>query len=84
MLVKNVITIVQRIMFVNRKNAQLVAVIRMLIGLTDIFASHTRQKVRIRNELSSKNNYTVIASIRCFNLDRISWNYDFCILFHGK
>lgn len=47
-LVKNVITIVQRTMFVNRKNAQLVDVIRMLIGLTDIFANHTRQKVRNR------------------------------------
>jgi len=34
-------------MFVNRKSVQLVVVIHMLIGLTDIFAKHTRQKVRI-------------------------------------
>ena len=55
MLVKNVIIIVQRTMFANQKNVQLVVVIRMLIGLTDIFASHTRQarqgqKVRKKND----------------------------------
>lgn len=42
------ITIVQRIMSVNRKSVQLADVIRMLIGLTGIFANHTRQKVRCR------------------------------------
>ena len=46
MYVKAVITIVQRTMFVNRKSVQLVVVIRMLIGLIDIFAKHTKQKAR--------------------------------------
>lgn len=47
MLVKNVITIMKRIMSVNQRSVQLVDVIRMLIGLIDIFANHTRQKARI-------------------------------------
>ena len=51
MLVKTVIIIIQKIMFVSRKSVQLVDVIRMLIGLTDIFASHTRQKERKLNDI---------------------------------
>lgn len=31
---------------INRKSVQLVVVVRMLIGLIDIFANHTKQKVR--------------------------------------
>ena len=54
MLVKTVITIVQRTMFVNRKSVQLVVVIRVLIGLTDIFARHTRQKARKKNDKENK------------------------------
>lgn len=46
MLVKTVIIIVQRTILVNRKSVKLVDAIRMLIGLTGIFANHTRQKVR--------------------------------------
>jgi hypothetical protein len=37
-------------MFVNQKKLQLVGVIRMLIGLTGIFANHTSQKVRAKND----------------------------------
>jgi hypothetical protein len=33
-------------MLVSRRNVQLVAVIRMLIGLIDTFANRTKQKVR--------------------------------------
>jgi len=44
MLVRTVITITPKIILVNQKSAQLVAVIRMLIGLTDIFVSLTKQK----------------------------------------
>lgn len=33
-------------MFVSRRNVQLVAVIRMLIGLIDTFVNRTRWKVR--------------------------------------
>lgn len=40
------ITIAQKTIFVNRKSVQLVDAIHMLIGLTDIFAKHIRQKVR--------------------------------------
>ena len=32
------------------KKLQLVGVIRMLIGLTDIFANHTSQKVMVKND----------------------------------
>ena len=42
MLVKNVIITMKAIILVSQKNVQLVDVIRMLIGLTDIFASPTR------------------------------------------
>ena len=53
MFAKTVIIIAQIIMFANRKSVKLVGAIRMLIGLTDIFAKHTRQKVRIRNDRNS-------------------------------
>ena len=38
-------------MFANQRNAQLVVVIRMLIGLTDIFVKHTRQKWRVAMQI---------------------------------
>jgi len=50
--VKNAITIMLAIIHVSRKSVQLVDVIHMLIGLTDIVAKHTRQKAR-RNEIIS-------------------------------
>jgi hypothetical protein len=50
MLAKVAITTVQRTMFVYRKSAQPVGVIRTLIGLTDIFAKHTRRKAKAEND----------------------------------
>ena len=44
---KNAITIIQRTMFVNQKSVQHVDVIHMLIGLTDIFVSHTKEESEV-------------------------------------
>ena len=43
MLVKTVIIITQRTILASQKSVELVDAIRMLIGLIDIFARHTRE-----------------------------------------
>ena len=47
MLVKNVIIITQKIKSVSRRSVQLVDVIRMLIGLTDIFVNHIKAESEV-------------------------------------
>ena len=51
MLVKTATIITQRTMFASQKSVKLVDVIRMLIGLTGIFANHIKQKVRCMMQL---------------------------------